>query len=280
MKQSRSLLKKIVVAAAAAAAAAYLYIDNNVAMSSYYRLQSDKLTAGTDYRITFVSDLHNKRFGKNNKKLADIIKKASPHAVIIGGDAVSGMRKDYLGGLKELVASLGGEYPLYFAQGNHERAYPFTAVKSDIESMGITFLYNNCIDVQDNELPITVYGLPDKAILNKNSISSAFDKINKNNCNILLMHRPDGFKHAAECGFDLVLSGHVHGGFIRLPFIGGLLSPNRTFLPKYDSGTYNIGNSTLVVSRGLGTADNYPLFNHLPLRINNPPELVFIDIYN
>ena len=94
---------------------------------------------------------------------------------------------------------------------------------------------------------------------------------NDSTFNILLSHSPFDFEVFAEWGADLVLSGHVHGGLIRLPFIGGVLSPERTFFPKYDSGEYSIEDSTMIVSRGLGNGT-------INLRVFNNPEICVIEL--
>ena len=84
---------------------------------------------------------------------------------------------------------------------------------------------------------------------------------------ILLAHSPIGFEAYAEWGADFVLSGHVHGGIVRIPVIGGILSPERRFLPKYTKGIYHFNSSVMNVSAGIGK-----------FRVNNPSEFVCIDI--
>ena len=89
--------------------------------------------------------------------------------------------------------------------------------------------------------------------------------------NILLSHRPELFAAYKESGVDLALTGHAHGGQFRLPFIGGLIAPNQGFFPKYDAGLYTEDGANMVVSRGLGNSI-------IPLRFNNRPEIVVIEL--
>ena len=88
---------------------------------------------------------------------------------------------------------------------------------------------------------------------------------------VLLSHRPELFETYVSCGIDLVLSGHVHGGQFRLPFVGGLIAPNQGLFPKYDAGLYTEGNTNMVVSRGIGNSI-------IPIRFNNRPEIIVVTL--
>lgn len=104
-------------------------------------------------------------------------------------------------------------------------------------------------------------------------MDTALNKCNEKEYNILLAHNPLYFDIYAKHNVDLTLSGHVHGGMIRLPFIGGVLSPERKFFPKYNSGIYSINNKKLIVSRGMGHSKP-------GIRIFNMPEIVSITLFN
>ena len=88
---------------------------------------------------------------------------------------------------------------------------------------------------------------------------------------IILSHRPEHFKKYVAAGYDLVLSGHAHGGQFRLPVIGGLYAPGQGILPEYDSGVYTDGRTDMVVSRGIGNSG-------FPIRFNNNPEVILLTI--
>ncbi|MEE1019700.1 MAG: metallophosphoesterase, partial [Acutalibacteraceae bacterium] len=90
---------------------------------------------------------------------------------------------------------------------------------------------------------------------------------------ILFSHRPNGFEIYKAHNIDLSLTGHVHGGQIRLPFIGGVLAPGFRMFPEYDAGVYRKDGSTMIVSRGLGNSI-------IPVRINDRPELVTVTLHS
>ena len=106
---------------------------------------------------------------------------------------------------------------------------------------------------------------------NQEDIENEVGIVDNSNFNILLAHTPFSFDAYAEMGFDLILSGHVHGGVIRLPFVGGVLSPERKFFPKYSGGIYSKEKSQMIVSRGLG-------YGSLKFRMFNTPEIVVVTL--
>ena len=102
-------------------------------------------------------------------------------------------------------------------------------------------------------------------------LTAVLGEPNKNTFNILLAHHPDYFQAYADWGADLVLSGHLHGGMIRLPGVGGVISPGWRLFPRYDHGLYMMRDKKMIVSAGLAS-------HTIKLRVNNPPELAVIDI--
>ena len=86
---------------------------------------------------------------------------------------------------------------------------------------------------------------------------------------ILVAHTPAYIKEYSEWGADLIICGHYHGGFVRIPFLGGVISPQLKLFPKYSGGKYNVNNTDVIVSRGLGS-------HTLPFRIFNTPELIVV----
>ena len=87
---------------------------------------------------------------------------------------------------------------------------------------------------------------------------------------VLLSHRPELFETYVACGVDLILSGHAHGGQIRLPIVGGIIAPDQGLFPKYDAGLFTDGNTNMIVSRGLGNSI-------IPIRFNNRPEVILVE---
>ena len=143
----------------------------------------------------------------------------------------------------------------------------------------VIILEDKIEQININESIINVAGINDPTLEHKSYleddeiVTEVFKNLefNSNTFTILLSHRPELFELYANYKFALVLSGHAHGGQIRIPFIGGLVAPNQWLLPKYDSGLYEKDNTKMIVSRGIGNSV-------LPFRINNNPELIYINI--
>ena len=254
-----------------------------------YILENKKIPqAFNDYTIVQISDLHNKSFGKNNIYLINEIDKINPQVVFITGDLIDGENKNFQVSL-DLLKYLTNKYEVYYITGNHEQKALVKKYKElykeyfkKLHDIPATHLDNGKIQIKKGNSHINIYGLTipfkcykylfdkDKsANLDENFLQENLPMINKNEYNILLVHTPFYFDEYEKWGADLILAGHVHGGIIRLPFVGGLLSPNRNFFPKYDLGKYNKNNSTMIVTKGLGGSKAL-------VRINCKPEIVKI----
>lgn len=239
------------------------------------------------YRVVFLSDLHNKQYGRDNARLLQAIGEAQPDAVLIGGDMINGRPGEKLEKAVTLLHSLKEKYPVYYANGNHEhriKLYPETygdaaeKYAAALEELGITPMVNS--HVQLPETGLAIYGSEiDKYYYKRFTVPEMpgdylpelLGRPDPSAYTVLLAHNPDFFPEYADWGADLVLSGHVHGGIVRVPIWGkGLLSPNVRFFPKYDGGVYREKNSTMILSRGLG-------MHTIPFRLFNPGELIVID---
>lgn len=239
------------------------------------------------YRVVFLSDLHNKQYGKNNAQLLKAIEDAGPDAVLIGGDMINGKPGEKLEGVVDLLRTLKKKYPVYYANGNHEhriKLYPATygdaaeRYEKALSELGIEPLVNCHVQLPGANL--VIYGSEiDKYYYKRFTVPEMepdylpglLGRPRQEVYTVLLAHNPDYFPRYAQWGADLVLSGHVHGGIIRIPLWGkGLLSPNVRFFPKYDGGTYREGGCTMILSRGLG-------IHTIPFRLFNPGELIVID---
>lgn len=176
------------------------------------------------------------------------------------------------------------KYEIYYIVGNHEvrlRKDDLSFIIQKLNKFGIKILSNKKMTIMRKKDSINIYGidipLPYYKIINKPSnvedvINSVLNKCNEKEYNILLAHNPLCFEEYSKQNIDLTLSGHVHGGMIRLPFIGAILSPERKFFPKYSSGVYEINNKKLLVSRGLG-------HSRPGIRLFNRREIVSITLY-
>ena len=252
-----------------------LYIDNNVFEVSSFVISSNEITSSFDKtKILHISDLHNKSYGKNNEVLLNKIDEIKPDYIFLTGDMVSSRDIDFSPFYK-FASEIGSKYKSYYILGNHEldlKNEDRKSIYETLERYKIKVLDNEQTEIIKNGEQINLYGMwynPKYYIREKFTEEVMIDIMGKSQegFNILLSHNPDDFMVYASWGADLIFSGHVHGGMIRLPFIGGLISPNRTFFPKYDSGLYNYLDSKLIVSRGLSRGRK-------GVRLFNQPELI------
>lgn len=232
------------------------------------------------FKIAQVSDLHNTEFGKGNEKLLRLLRDAEPDMIAVTGDIVDSRRTDTDIALAFLEEALKIA-PCYYVTGNHEgRIEGYRDFINDMQSLGVNVLDNRKMTLQRADASITLMGINDPSISDdgiygyKDEVTIA--RIGKlqaeeDGFTVLLAHRPEVFGAYVYCGMDLVLTGHVHGGQFRLPFVGGLYAPGQGFFPKYDAGFFRENDTTMVVSRGLGNSV-------FPLRFNNPPEILLITL--
>lgn len=254
---------------------------------SKYTITSDKLPKEFEgFKILHLSDLHNKHLGKDNSKLIAKIEEETPDIIVISGDMVSSNSKNFNSFLS-LAENLSKKYPVYYVFGNHEQRLSNSkqlTLLTNLKALGINILDNTCFTISKKDSSITLYGLKQSLNHYKNylkgndasdfsvaELNKTFPNYDKSDFNILLSHNPLYFNAYADWGADLVFSGHIHGGLIRIPFIGGIISPERTLFPKYSGGEYKINTSTMIVSRGLG-------FSTLNLRIFNNPEICVVEL--
>ena len=255
-----------------------------------YKLRTGVRTRGTDrpFSVVFLSDLHNMSDGEDNSALLLEIRNQNPEAVFAAGDMLVGSTEPQMDAAMSLMDELTKKYPVYCVNGNHEqrlKAFPdrygeqYQKYSDAIKSFGVHLLENSCERLEINRMPITVWGyeLPieyyrrgRKAELLEMQITEVLGAPDENSFNILLAHNPVYFPTYAAWGADLTLSGHLHGGIVRLPFVGGVISPQIRLFPKYTHGMYTENGKKLITSAGLGS-------HTINLRINNPPELVVID---
>lgn len=235
-----------------------------------HKISSDKVEE--PIRIAQVSDFHNDK--KLGADLLDKLKDEAPDIIVITGDFIDSRRTDTAYALT-IAGELVGIAPVYYVPGNHEaRIKSYEAFRQELTSAGVRVLENESESVAGN---IVLTGIYDpcfdwdrEADLTGN-IAHTLSQLDRDEdqFNILLSHRPGAFQ--AYAGYDLVYAGHVHGGQFRIPVIGGILDPDRGLFPEYDAGEYREGGTTMIVSRGIGNSI-------IPLRVNDPPELVITEI--
>lgn len=253
-----------------------LYWGNNCIEVSHYSIETDKLPNNSDpIKIVHLSDLHSKWFGDGQKHLIEIIEKEQPDLIVITGDIIDSRHTRFEPALTLLNKSKDIA-PTYFITGNHDVAIPnYRNFLSQIEDTGAIYLNNYSQPIEMQDAFIHLHGVDDSNLIgyknffkNLEVFSTAMDT---EQFNILLVHKPRFLETYATLNYDLVFSGHAHGGQIKLPGIGGLYTPGQGFLPKYTDGLIKQDDTNLMISRGLGNS----LF---PIRILNNPEVVVLTI--
>lgn len=229
------------------------------------------------FRIVQISDLHNAEFGKDNEDLLLKIRMLNPDIIIITGDLIDSRHTDIEIGLR-FAEDAQEIAPTYYVSGNHEaRLSAYTEIENVLTESGITVFNNESITLENSGESLSVYGIRDPNfepdIGYEETITNSLQSLDLNDksFNILMAHHPEFFDLYVSYGYDLVFSGHAHGGQIRLPFIGGIIAPGQGLFPEYDSGVYTEKNTSMIVSRGIGNS----LF---PFRVNNRPEIIVAEL--
>jgi len=267
--------------AAIAGIAVFLYCQDNGIQTTTYTYFSKKLpVAMNGFKIVHLSDLHNKRFGKNQRRLQKTIGSLSPDVILITGDIIDCHRTD-LKAAMELIRAAVQIAPVYYAPGNHEcKSNQYGRLSPMLAEAGVHVLNNRAVKTQCKGADFTLAGVKDIEFLKETKKSKPTKEFgalladvlnNKTGFTMLLAHRPEYFDLYASQGADLVFSGHAHGGQIRLPLIGGLFAPGQGWNPKYTAGLYYIHSSAMFVSRGLGNSE-------FPFRMFNRPEVVAVTL--
>ena len=251
-----------------------------------YTIRSHKLQSH-GFTIAMISDLHNVELGKKNENLLQALQEAKPDIICIAGDLVLGKKEKSVKIAYDFIKRAVKIAPVYYGLGNHEqrmKKYPqvygeeYRIFEKKIQKLGVTMLENSSsfLEIKGEKIQISGLALPEeyykkrkKAELSIKTMNRLVGKVSKENFHILLAHTPKYGDTYLEWGGDLILAGHYHGGMVRLPFLGGVISPDLRLFPKYCRGDFQEGNRHLIVSAGLGE-------HTLPVRIFNPRELVLI----
>ncbi len=238
-------------------------------------------------KIAFLSDLHDKEFGLNNEKLLELLKTENPDIVCIGGDmpvvqAYTEPKKDVLDITLKLMSSISKKYRVVYANGNHELKLRdrytdyYNRLSKELKNMDIEHLHNSSIiidgiRISGLDIDQSYYRKLSKIRLDKSYIKDKLGSSNNEYFELLLAHSPLYMDAYETWGADLTLSGHFHGGTIRIGKDIGLMTPQLGFFSDRVVGLKKKNNSNLIISAGLGT-------HSVNIRLNNLPELVMIDI--
>lgn len=236
------------------------------------------LPAGFDgLRIVHLSDLHGHEFGEGSETLLSAVREQEPELIVITGDLID--QESQMEMVPALARGLAAIAPTYYVTGNHEWATGAArALKGVLRECGVTVFTNQYQVLERNGDALVLAGVDDpNGLADQKTPEELYEEIRSEQGEVftlLLAHRNDRFDQYAAAGYDLVLSGHAHGGIVRLPFTDGLLGTDRRLFPTWTAGVYTLGESTLFVSRGLGN-------NTVPIRgfrLFNRPDLAVVEL--
>ncbi len=246
-----------------------------------YTVFTEKIKNGETIRAVLMTDLHSSIFEPGQKLLILRVVDLRPDVIFLSGDMADD--RNPFEGMALLLNGIANLAPCYYVTGSHDyRSGDINNIKAAITGYGVTVLEGQTTELTVKGQRLLISGIDDPSMASTypgeneddayRRALNAFDHLDREGYNILVAHRPDFITEYGALGFDLVLSGHTHGGQVRIPLIlNGLYAPNQGYFPKHAGGLYNVNGTNLLVSRGLSY---YP---ELP-RIFNPPEIVLVEL--
>lgn len=280
-KKTRRWIAAIAAAAALSLLGWALVWGNTALVTANVLVCSNGIPEAFDaYKIVQISDLHDAQIGENNETLIAMTAETEPDCIVLTGDFVDSSRfhPERSLSVAEALVKLA---PVYYVSGNHEAILPdedYQALTDGLRGLGVCVLEDESAELTRDGQSIRLIGLTDIGFHpgtleeKKDALRTALSALlPEDEFSVTLAHRPELMDVYTECGAPLVLSGHAHGGQIRLPGIGGLIAPGQGLFPKYTEGKYEENGTTLVVSRGIGNSV-------LPLRVNDRPQIVVVQL--
>lgn len=254
--------------------------------TKYYEIQSEKIKRGTELKFVVLSDLHGIEFGEGYKLLIEAVEREKPDAVLVPGDMIVRSDLKTFSGVSVLMERLAEKFRVYYALGNHEykvmmdeeHKEHYQIYEKQLVAADVCFLHNqriatnihgNDVAIYGLELPMEYYQKPFSPKLDLETMRELLGNCKKNEISILLAHNPKYGDTYLEWGADLTLSGHYHGGVIRINEHVGVSSPQYLLFPPYCCGDFRKENRHMIVSAGLGE-------HTIPLRIHNPREMLVV----
>jgi len=257
-------------------AVAALFVDSNTRIkTAEYELHYQNLPDAFDgFRIVVLSDMHGAEYGENNERLISKIREAEPDIITITGDLIDRFQakkpvEKQIEIAKTLVDGLLPIAPVYYITGNHE--WDTGAIRTLLvllEDQGVQILRNRFTRLHAGSETIILAGTDDPNgpadMIKPREFVEGIRRSGETGFIVMLEHRNYNLPLYSELGVDLVLSGHAHGGMVRLPFTDGIIGPSLELFPTYTDGIYNMGDTNMLVSPGLGNHLGWTRF------LNNP----------
>ncbi len=274
-----------ILSAIAIAIVVSIYSNNVIGVKKIDCKFKDLPKSFNDFKILQVSDLHNKRFGLKQQYLLRMIKKQKPDIIVITGDIIHDSTdlekvKKKIDKVRPFLENVVKIAPVYYVTGNHEVETGHAEyVWGEIQKYGVNVLINDSKTLTVGNESISVIGIADPFFYGTRRAYKPFTEELERICSrengafkLLLSHRPELIDIYSECDIRLALTGHAHGGQIRIPFTPqGLFAPDQGVLPKYTQGMHKKKDTTMIISRGLGNSG-------FPQRLFDRPELVVITL--
>ena len=259
----------------------FAYYQTTAVKTTHIDIKSERLPHEFDgMKIVQLSDLQNSKYPHFYDKIAAQTATQHPDIIVFTGDIID-RRKYNIGNAEEFLKKLSGIAPIYFVSGNHEAwCGKYDEVRRLLQKYNVQILDDKSVDIIKNGEKITLYGVNDPGFITNDKIgadcSEFVCRLNRlhnddGSYGILLTHRPEYIDAYSDFGYDLVFSGHAHGGQFRLPFIGALYAPHQGIFPKLTSGVHKRGGTTQIISRGLGSGK-------LQFRTFNRPEIIAVTL--
>ena len=258
------------------ALAAYLVYDSMTNLDvTEYNISSEALPENLrGFKIVELSDLHGAEFGENNSELVARVRAQSPNIITLNGDLVTDAAD--LEPIKTLLPQLTEICPVYFVSGNHDfGSGEIRAIEEMLSDAGVKYLKNESVEIEYNGSRIILAGVEDPNswadMISPDEFALRLREEYPDDYIVLLGHRNYWVENYPSLPVNLILCGHTHGGIVRIPFAGGLMSTDRTFFPEYDAGLFHSGSYDMIISRGLGDSSSVP-------RVLNRPEIVVVNL--
>lgn len=236
---------------------------------THYHVESPKLRKVLT--LVVVSDFHCHSYGENNERLVRAVREIKPDLILVPGDMIVSAKTEQYQVAVGFFRELTGIAPVYFTNGNHESRVDvpespyweaYRKYKTEVQALGVHFLNNaaehvtcrgNSLELYGADIPLECYKKGKTVPLPKDFLEDTFGPVETEAFSILLAHNPAYVKEYTAWGADVTVSGHTHGGLVRIPGIGSLISPQFKLFPKYDAGEFGRNGKKAFVSRGLGT---------------------------
>ena len=286
MKKRYKYIGSILIVVVFLALVSIWYSYNYIKINEY-EMEHDSVKS--DISVLVIADLHDHEFSSGNTRLVSKIQDIHPDLILMAGDFLNENSKDSHVPI-EFIENLGTDIPVYFSLGNHEVAYMEAGhpeLIDELKKAGAIVLEKEYEDIEVNGTPLRIGGMYDwafgagdsenEAAMAKPEVKAFLEDFqNTDRLKIMMAHRPDSFifgDASKAWDIDLVVSGHLHGGQVVLPFAGGLYGGDQGFFPKYIHGMYEKDNMNIFITSGLGS------HTQLLPRFNNPPEIAVINLH-